>query len=155
MFAELISRLLAPRPAPLPELDGRRALAALLVRVAKSDGSYAVEEIRRIDRILGQSFGLNPVAAARLRAEAERLEHIAPEDGRFTRAVREAVPQAERETVLAALYQVARADGDERPEETAYVHRVAERLGLDTATEERAQRRAAGGTVVPDLGSDP
>jgi uncharacterized tellurite resistance protein B-like protein len=154
MFAELIARLTHPRPAPLPDLDARRALGALLVRVAKADASYAVEEIRRIDRILGASFGLNPVAAARLRAEAERLEHVAPEDGRFAAAVAAAVPQEARESVLAALWQVALADGAETPEELAYVHRVAERLGLDVASEARSHDRAAGsaGTIVPDLG---
>lgn len=152
MFAELIARLTHPRPAPLPELDARRALAALLVRTAKSDGAYAVEEIRRIDRILARSFRLNPVEAARLRAESERLEHVAPEDGRFSDAVRAAVATEERETVLAALWQVARADGLETEAELAYVHRVAERLGLDAEAERRARATAAGHTVVPDLG---
>ena len=152
MFAELIARLTAPRPKPLPELDGRLALAALLVRVAKADANYAVEEIRRIDRILARSFGLNAVEAARMRADGDRLEHVAPEDGRFAAAICEAVDAAERENVLAAIWQVALADGAETSEELAYVHRVAERLGLDAAAEGRARAQASGHTVVPHLG---
>jgi len=152
MFADLIARLTAPRPTALPELDARRALAALLVRVAKSDGAYAVEEIQRIDRILAQSFAMNAVQAARLRAEAERLEHVAPEDGRFTAAVREAIAAEDREAVLAGLWHVVRADGAESAEELGYVHRAAERLGLDAAAEERARATQPNCAVIPDPG---
>ena len=52
MFAEFLRRLTAPAPEPLPDSDARLALSALLVRIAKSDGIYAAEEIRHIDRIL-------------------------------------------------------------------------------------------------------
>lgn len=153
MFSELIARLTHPRPAPLPPLDGRLALAALLVRVAKSDENYAVEEIRRIDRILARSFSLNPVEAAQMRAKAERLEHVAPEDDAFAAAVCETVRQEDREQVVSALWQVAQADGHETPQELAYVHRVAEALGLSPEAEHRAHHQSTGPSVIPDPGS--
>ena len=145
MFNDLLRRLTAPHPAPLPELDGRLALGAMLVRVAKSDGSYAVEEIQRIDRILAQTYELNPVEAARLRADSERLETVAPEDGRFTDAVRACTDKEDREAILVELWQVILADGVERIEEDTYLHRAAERLGLDEAAIERAHKEAAQG----------
>ena len=45
MIADLLRSLLAPAPPRLPEPDARLALAALLVRVARTDGLYSVEEI--------------------------------------------------------------------------------------------------------------
>ena len=66
----LISRLLFPTPEPLPGSDASLALAALLVRVAKTDGLYAAEEVERIERALATRYGLDPFAVARLRAEA-------------------------------------------------------------------------------------
>ncbi len=45
MFGELINRLTAPDPDPLDNGDAQLALAALLVRIARSDGSYDDAEI--------------------------------------------------------------------------------------------------------------
>ncbi len=142
MFTELLHRLFHPDPAPLPELDGRHALAGLLVRTAKTDGNYAVEEIRRIDRILAATYGLNPVEAARLRAGAEKLEAQAAEDGRFAAAVRERLDTAHREAVLVAMWRVALSDGVEKAEEEGYLARAGERLGLDAETVARAHAAA-------------
>ena len=68
MFGDLLRRLAQPEPAPLPEPDSRVALAALLVRVARSDGDYADQEASRIDRILAKRYGLTPFEAPKLRA---------------------------------------------------------------------------------------
>ncbi|MFV0360550.1 TerB family tellurite resistance protein [Tropicimonas sp.] len=152
MFTQLLNRLFSPHPVPLPELDIRHALAGLLVRTAKTDGSYHFEEIRRIDRILAATFDLNPVEAARLRAGSERLEAQAPEDGRFARAVRERVETGRRIAVLAAMWRVALSDGVERAEEHAYLDRAAARLGLDEDEAARA-REAAGRADPPDAAS--
>ena len=70
MIDQLLRRLLAPAPSRLPAPDAQLALAALLVRLARSDGLYAAEEMERIDRILIRRHGLDPFGAAQLRAEA-------------------------------------------------------------------------------------
>lgn len=147
MFTDLLNRLFSTTPAPLPELDGRHAMAGLLVRTAKTDGAYAVEEIRRIDRILAATYELNPVQAARLRAESEKLEAQAPEDGRFAAAVRARLDEDHREAVLIAMWRVALSDGQEGAQETGYLARAAGRLGLDA--EANARARAAAETADP------
>jgi len=58
MFQKLLQGLMAPDPAPLPDTDARLALAALLVRIARSDNDYAQSEIDRIDRILAARYAL-------------------------------------------------------------------------------------------------
>jgi uncharacterized membrane protein len=45
MIGDLLRRLTAPEPEPLPFDDARLALAALLVRIARSDGEYESVEI--------------------------------------------------------------------------------------------------------------
>ena len=70
MFGDLLRQLLAPAPHRLPEPDARLALAALLVRVARSDGLYAAEEVERIDRVLAHRHG-------RLREETGLLNKLA------------------------------------------------------------------------------
>lgn len=130
MFRELVARLTQPAPEPLPEADVPHALAALLVRVAKSDQVYRVEEIARIDRSLSARFGLDPVAAAKLRAEAERLDHELPETDRFAAVLRDCVPYAERLGILEALREVMMADGVAASEQQAAVAAIEAALGI-------------------------
>ncbi|MFQ6553151.1 TerB family tellurite resistance protein [Aestuariibius insulae] len=141
MFADFLKRLTAPDPAPLPELDARLALGALLVRIAKSDGTYDATEIARIDRILARRYDLNPVEAAQLRADCERIEHEAPDTVRFTKAIKETVAYEDREAVLEALWDVVLADGERDDHEDALLRMVAPMLGVTDQDSALARQR--------------
>ncbi len=141
MFSELLSRLTRPEPEPLPEPDARQALAALLVRAARSDGDYAKDEVSRIDRILAARYGLSPFETPRLRAEAETLEAEAPDTVRFTRAIKDAVPYEDRESVVEALWEVVLADGLRDHEEDAFLRLVANLLGVNDRDSALARKR--------------
>lgn len=140
MFANLLRRLTMPE-APLSLLDQRLALAALLIRVARSDGDFAAAEAARIDRILARRFGLSPDEALRLRAEAETLEEEAPDTVRFTRAIKDTVPYEEREAVVEALWDVALADGVRDHEEDGLMRLVASLLGIADRDSALARQR--------------
>ena len=143
MFADLLRRLTAPEPDRLPDPDSRLALAALLVRVARSDDHYAPAEVARIDRILASRYGLEPAAAATLRSEAEVLEGEAPDTVRFTRAIKDAVPYEDRESVIEALWAVALADGGRDHEEDTQLRLVASLLGINDRDSALARQRVA------------
>lgn len=140
---DLLRRLLAPEPARLPEPDAELALAALLVRIAKTDGLYAAEEVERIDRVLAHRHGLDPFAAAKLRTEAEALESEAPDTVRFTRALKDAVALEDRTELMTALWSVALADGMREAHEDRLMRLVANLLGL-TDVESALARQKAG-----------
>ena len=131
MFNDLLRRLTAPRPAPLPAPDAQLALSALLVRVARSDGEYAPEEIARIDKILATRFELGEEEAASLRAQAEALETQAPDTVRFTRAIKDAVPYENRAQVIEALWEVVLADGVRDEHEDSLLRLVSDLLGIN------------------------
>ena len=139
---DLLRRLLAPAPAPLTEPDARLALAALLVRIARTDGLYAVEEVERIDRVLAMRHGLDPFAAAKLRTEAEDVETEAPDTVRFTRALKEAVPVGERSDLMTALWSVALADGLREAHEDQLLRLVSNLLGLTDVESALARQKA-------------
>jgi uncharacterized tellurite resistance protein B-like protein len=141
---DLLRRLLAPEPVRLPEPDAQLALAALLVRVARSDGLYAAEEVERIDRVLAHRHGLDPFAAAKLRSEAEDLEREAPDTVRFTRALKEAVALEDRAELMTALWSVALADGLREAHEDRLMRLVANLLGLSDVDSALARKRAEG-----------
>lgn len=142
MFQNLLQRLLAPAPARLPDDEARLALAALLIRVAKSDNLYSAEEVERIDRVLGARFDLDAFAAAHLRAEAEDLEAEAPDTVRFTRALKEAVPLEERTALLEALWSVALSDGERDAHEDQILRMVTNLLGLSDVQSALARQKA-------------
>lgn len=142
MFHALLSRLTAPDPAPLPDEDARLALTALLVRLARSDNDYAAVEIAQIDRIIAARYGLDPAAAADLRARAEALEAEAPDTVRFTRAIKEAVAYDHRCAVLEAAWSVVLADGTRSGEENALMRLVASLLGIRDIDSNLARQRA-------------
>lgn len=155
MIARLISSLFGPSPGPLTPLEGRLALAALLVRVARADTDYSAAERDRIDRVLAARYTLSPFEAGALRAEAEAVEAEAPDTVRFTRALKDAVPHEDRMSILAALWTVALADGSRDAEEDALIRMIADLLGIsdrDSAvtrqrvTEELRQRGPRGAT---------
>jgi uncharacterized tellurite resistance protein B-like protein len=130
MISDLLRRLLAPAPAPLSQLDARLALAALLVRLAKTDGHYAAAEMIQIDTVLATRFALGKEDAIALRVQAEFLEEEAPDTVRFTRALKEAVAYEDRTELVAAMWQVVLADGVRDVEEDALMRTVVSLLGI-------------------------
>ena len=145
MFERLLSGLMAPSPARLPEPDARLALAALMVRVARSDGTYADSEIAQIDRVLASMHNLSPFGAAGLRTQAEVLEAEAPDTVRFTRAIKAATAHEDRAALLQALWSVALSDGARDAEEDRLLRLVANLLGLTDVESALARQRAAKG----------
>jgi len=132
MFRELLHRLThaAPQRTPLPPADARHAMGALLVRVAKADHVYLFEEIEEIDHILARLYGLNQVEAAKMRAACERLEEQMPDTEALAHLIGDAVPVAEREAVVEALWQVVDIDGARHDSEVAIVAIASETFGL-------------------------
>lgn len=145
MLDRLLTGLFGPAPAPLDPLSGRLALAALLVRIARSDGRYEVRETRLIGEVLAARYGLDPAAAARLRSEAEAVEAAAPDTVRFTRAIKAAVPYEDRFEVVAALWRVVLADGERAPEENALLRLAANLLGVSDRDSGIARLSVSGG----------
>ena len=143
MFGKLLSNLFAEQPAPLPPADCRLALAALLVRLARADGDYAMVEIAHIDRVLAARYSLSPFAATALRREAEDLEAEAPDTVRFTRALKDAVPHEDRMGIMEALWSLALADEGRDAREDALIRLVANLLGISDVDSAIARQRVA------------
>lgn len=145
MLSRLFPRRAAPRK-PLPQPDSQIALGALLVRVALADRDYKQSEVAAIDRILGATFGLGPVQAAKLRATCTDMEMHAADTGAFARILRDAVAYDDRRALAHAMWQVALADGDRDDLEEAVLHEIESALGLDPADSAAARDAALGGT---------
>lgn len=146
MIEALLRRLSGQdSPSPLNVSDARLALAALLVRVARTDGLYAAEEVERIDRVLMTRFSLSPFEAVSLRAQAEGLEQSAPDTVRFTRVLKDAVPLEDRTALIEALWSVALVDLTRDADEDALIRMITNLLGLTDRDSALARQRATRG----------
>ena len=143
MLGSLLSRLLGPAPEPLAAQDTRLALTALLVRLARTDGFYAFEEVEAIEAILQDRYDLDAFGASELRKKAEEIEQSAPDTVRFTRALKEATPLEEREGLLQALWSVALADGNRDSGEDSQMRMITSLLGLSDVQSALARQKAA------------
>jgi uncharacterized tellurite resistance protein B-like protein len=142
MIADLLNRLLGEQtPEPLPEDQARLAMAALMVRVARTDGDYSTQERRHIDRVLAETYRLPLAAATELRRDGETAEADAPDTVRFTRVIKDAVPYENRNSVVEALWRVAAADGI-NADEHGLLRLVANLLGVSDQDSGLARQKA-------------
>ena len=134
---------------PLPDPDAELALGALLVRVAKSDRDYQLEEISLIDRILARLYRHNAIEAAKVRATCEKLHAAAPETDTFGKLIRETTGLQERLAALDALWEVVLADGVQAEGEEKIVEDARKAMGLSYADSQAARER-----IVQQMGLD-
>ncbi|MEL6570187.1 MAG: TerB family tellurite resistance protein [Pseudomonadota bacterium] len=131
MFDRILSLFKTDAPVtPLPEADAQHALGALLVRAAKIDQVYLFEEIEHIDELLAHRYDLNPVEAAKLRAECENLEVAMPDTAALADILHNAIDLKEREATVLALWEVVFADGVEVEAEDNLLHQIEVLLGV-------------------------
>jgi len=131
MFDRILSLFQKEAPlTKLPEADVQHALGALLVRAAKADKAYLFEEIEHIDDLLAHRYDLNPVEAAKLRAECEKLEAAMPDTTALAAILHDAISYEDREATVAALWEVVFADGHEVEAEDALLHQLEALLGI-------------------------
>ena len=143
MFDRILS-LFSPAPSvtQLPPEDARHALGALLVRTAKADRAYLFEEVEEIDHVLADLYDLNPVEAAMMRAACEKLEHEMPTTENLAQILHDAIPLADRENVVGALWRVVFADGIEEEAEDMVLHAVERTLGVAPEVSKRLHDEA-------------
>lgn len=142
MLNKLFQAFRANNPDQLPDPDAELALGALLVRVAKSDAEYQVEEISLIDRILARLFQHNAIEAAKIRATCEKLHAAAPETDTFAKLIRETTDLQERLAALDALWEVVLADGEEKESELRVIESARKAMGLSFIDSQKAKERA-------------
>ncbi|GGE50502.1 tellurite resistance TerB family protein [Actibacterium pelagium] len=131
MFETLLARLKGAHSDTLPADDARLALATLLVRIAKSDHHYAFEEIVKIDEVLAERYDLSIIAAAKIRAQAEKVEAQSPECTDFSETVKSVIPYDDRAAIVVAMWKVIMADGVEREQEHEVFELSCSTLGVD------------------------
>ena len=111
MISKFLRSILSEQPDPVSGEDAHIALAALLVRIAKSDSQYDTSEVETIKRVLIEQFKMSEEKSISTIEIAEQMETEAPDTVRFTRALKNTIPYESRRQIIEGLWQVALADG--------------------------------------------
>lgn len=142
MLKDILKAFQSPEPEKFTHDDAFLALAALMVRLARTDGAYSEAEITMIDQALVKHFTLSPEESQTLRKDAEALEAEAPDTVRFTRTIKSAVAYEDRAGVVETLWSVVLADGTRDHEEDGLMRLVANLLGVNDRDSAFARQRA-------------
>jgi uncharacterized tellurite resistance protein B-like protein len=144
MFDSLFKRLRAePAPDPLAANDARLALAALLVRLSRSDDDYDESEKALIERILAERYAIDPLEARSLREGAEAVEATTSDTVHFTRLIKAAIPYEDRFALVVDLWRLALADGTRAHAENQFLRLVVKLVGVNDRDSGLARQQAA------------
>ena len=138
-FKSLLGGESAPEPSPV---DARVPFAVLLVRLARTDYEYVMEERAQILDILKERFSLDDVAAEMLVESAERAEAEPHDHVHFTRQIKDMIEFDRRAEVMEDLWLLALADGRRDNEEDNFLRLVCRLLGLTDQESAFARQRA-------------
>jgi uncharacterized tellurite resistance protein B-like protein len=145
MLDFLKKALAAPEIEAEAPRDPAEAVAALLVEAATADGDYDDDERATIDGFLVRLFGLDAAGAAAARARGEAAQAKAADLVQFTRVVKTQLSDAERMTLLEALWSVVFADGERDPHEDALVRKLTPLIATTDRESAEARRRVQRG----------
>ena len=131
-----ITRLFAARrdgPSASPQAREQLAVAALLVHVARIDGTVRAAERDRLAEILTRRFGSDLEDAARLVEEAGELDHRTGDLDALIDLLGRETDMPERRRILGLACEVAGSDGSLHEFEDGVLWRLGRALGLDEA----------------------
>jgi len=140
------------RPRFAPD-DFRVAAAALLIHVASIDGVFSEAERDTLRDILRRRFSLDDAGSDALIDEASAVEREAIDLYGFTAKLNRVLAAADRERMVASMWDVVFADGKATEFESNLIWRAADLLGVSRdariALRQQAEARAGG------IGGDP
>ena len=142
MISNFLRSILSEKPDPVSGEDAHIALAALLVRIAKSDSQYDKSEVETIKRVLIKQFKMSEEKSISTVEIAEQMEAQAPDTVRFTRALKNTIPYESRRQIIEGLWQVALADGARDSQEDAIIRLAAKLLGVTDVQSAKARKSA-------------
>lgn len=131
MLKDILNAFKTSESSTLKTEDARIAMAALLVRIARSDEDYDNDEKILINKMLQSRYNLESDQSESIRKEAEELEAKAPDTVRFTRLIKDTIPFENRKSVVKDLWSVVLSDGKRDAEENNSMRLISSLLGVN------------------------
>jgi uncharacterized tellurite resistance protein B-like protein len=128
--------------------DGRRATAALLLRVATVDSEMSKLRKKKFQAILKSCFALDDLAVAQLIDDAVEIDRVAVDLYHCARQLNTILDDQGRRQIIEMMWEIVCADGKANALEDNIIWRTADLLGVSSRQRvELRQRVLADGAV--------
>ena len=123
------------------DITSNSAIAAVLVRAAKTDNEYTESEKKLIDHLLSNQFKMTLTSARLLRLQGEELEAEINDNVQLTRIIKQGIPFEERHQLIEQLWSIVLDDDNRTPEENKLMRVLTHLLGISDVKSAKARSK--------------
>jgi len=117
------------------------AIAAILVRAAKTDNEYTESEKKLIDHLLANNLNISQEDARLLRLQGQELEMEINDNVQLTRIIKQDIPYEDRHKLIEQLWSIVLDDYNRTPEENKLMRVLTHLLGISDVNSAKARSK--------------
>ena len=117
------------------------AIAAILVRAAKTDNEYTESEKKLIDHLLANNLNISQEDARLLRLQGQELEMEINDNVQLTRIIKQDIPYEDRHQLIEQLWSIVLDDNNRTPEENKLMRVLTHLLGISDVNSAKARSK--------------
>ena len=122
-------------------ITSNSAIAAILVRAAKTDNEYTESEKKLIDHLLANKLNISLEEARLLRLQGQELEMEINDNVQLTRIIKQDIPYEERHQLVEQLWSIVLDDNNRTPEENKFMRVLTHLLGISDVNSAKARSK--------------
>ena len=122
-------------------ITSNSAIAAILVRAAKTDNEYTESEKKLIDHLLANNLNISQEDARLLRLQGQELEMEINDDVQLTRIIKQDIPYEDRHQLIEQLWSIILDDNNRTPEENKLMRVLTHLLGISDVNSAKARSK--------------
>ena len=122
-------------------ITSNSAIAAILVRAAKTDNEYTESEKKLIDHLLANKLNISEADARLLRLQGQELEMEINDNVQLTRIIKQDIPYEERHQLVEQLWSIILDDNNRTPEENKLMRVLTHLLGISDVNSAKARSK--------------
>ena len=122
-------------------ITSNSAIAAILVRAAKTDNEYTESEKKLIDHLLANNLNISQEDARLLRLQGQELEMEINDNVQLTRIIKQDIPYEDRHQLIEQLWSIVLDDNNRTPEENKLMRALTHLLGISDVNSAKARSK--------------
>ena len=122
-------------------ITSESAIAAILVRAAKTDNEYTESEKKLIDHLLANNLNISQEDARLLRLQGQELEMEINDNVQLTRIIKQDIPYEDRHQLIEQLWSIVLDDNNRTPEENKLMRVLTHLLGISDVNSAKARSK--------------
>ena len=130
-------------------ITSNSAIAAILVRAAKTDNEYTASEKKLIDHLLANKLNISLEDARLLRLQGQELEIEINDNVQLTRIIKQDIPYEERHQLVEQLWSIVLDDNNRTPEENKLMRVLTHLLGISDVNSAKARSKVLNKKNLP------